>query len=111
MLDSSAKSGIFSPENALEATDSDPRLQVLMRVHQGVTKVGMPLSVKLSVNPQVSELFATTCQKLLKLAKTRVLKCGLNPKVWEPSASARFKVFTFHYSSVCHNQRSFDSAP
>jgi hypothetical protein len=63
--------GIFNPENALEATDSDPRLQVLVREQQGLARAEGPLSVKLSVIRRAHEQFATTCQYLLKLAKIR----------------------------------------
>jgi hypothetical protein len=39
-LDSIAKLGVFGTENALQATDSDPRLQVLRLALQGVTPGG-----------------------------------------------------------------------
>jgi hypothetical protein len=35
------KSGIFGVQRRKNMADSDPRLQVLMRVHQGVTPGGM----------------------------------------------------------------------
>jgi len=56
--------------------DSDPRLQVLMRVHQGVTPVGMATVSETVSKPARKLQFATTCQYLLKLAKTRVHKRG-----------------------------------
>jgi hypothetical protein len=54
--------------------DSDPRLQVLMRVHQGVTPGGMATVSETVSKPARKSKFATTCQYLLKLAKTRVHK-------------------------------------
>ena len=38
MLDSSAKSSIFTAETTLEATDSDPRLQILRRAASAVSR-------------------------------------------------------------------------
>lgn len=56
--------------------DSDPRLQVLLREQQGVTPGGMATVSETVSKPASQSQFATTCQYLLKLAKTRVLKRG-----------------------------------
>ena len=56
--------------------DSDPRLQVLMRSHQGVTPGGMA-TVSETVSKPASQIeLATTAHNSLKLAKTRVLLRG-----------------------------------
>ena len=41
MLDFPMQSGIFTLQRRGKMADSDPRLQFLMRVHQGVAQVGM----------------------------------------------------------------------
>ena len=58
--------------------DSDPRLQVLMRVHQGVMPGGMATVSEAVSKPASQSQFATTRQYLLKLAKTRVLDARRN---------------------------------
>jgi hypothetical protein len=50
VLDSSAKSRIFRAETTLKATDSDPRLHTLMRVHQWFRRLGCPMANSLANN-------------------------------------------------------------
>lgn len=67
---------IFEPETGRESPDSDPRLQVLLRVQQGVTPGGMATVSETVSKPASQSQFAGTVQHSLKLAKTRVLLRG-----------------------------------
>jgi hypothetical protein len=62
------KSGIFEVQQRGNLADSDPRLQVLMRVHQGVTPGGMA-TVSETVSKPAS--VSTIRQNLPVFAETR----------------------------------------
>jgi hypothetical protein len=86
-------SGTLDLQTRRKMADSDPRHHVLMRVHQGVTPVGVATVSETVSKPasaitirhysplfaiicQYLPVFASICQYLLKLAKTRVRKRG-----------------------------------
>ena len=70
------KSGMFDMQTRRKMADSDPRLHLLVRLHQGVTQVGMATVSETVSKPASQSQFAGTVQNSLKLAKTRVLLRG-----------------------------------
>ena len=76
MLEYPMKSGILEVQRRGNLADSDPRLQVLLLVQQGVTPGGMATVSETVSKPATPKQLATTAQNSLKLAITRVLIRG-----------------------------------